>query len=395
MIMKANKILDNRFWMWKTLIVGISLSILMLVCLCRLDYFKYLWGYIGVFLLRSLFFSYIWSVIFHYLIFIAVFRKYTLKKESENKTDEKVKGIKVLVNCFKNYICYTKSKKEKTVLSFVKEIIFNVFSPDYFFARVFKYSLENNNSYNKICPNRAFYRTKSKCEGIPGAKHKHLYLGEKVICEYNLKEDRYDCEKHQEKKRLQKFVIYSNWVNVLSACILFIVCMILDLYLESEDTNGYIKFAFIFVTVRLISRAIEVAIAFYSDVVRTKMTRDLSIGERSTNLKRGHRISLVVHTYLEFVILFSILYFLEPIWINRDALSGLTNYMDFVLYSASVSAFNISFDTKNLTTLGKMIHTSQVFLCINLIVLSIATYLGFQDKMNSFEKADWRKENQD
>ncbi|MGO4219593.1 hypothetical protein AB4Z03_27190 [Bacillus sp. YAF12_1] len=393
--MKENKTLDNRFWAWKTVIVGSSLSILMLVCLYGADYYKYLWGYIGVFLLGSLFFSYIWSVIFHYLIFIAVFRNYTLKKESENKTDEKLMGIKVLVNCFKNYICYIKSKKEKTVLSFVKEIIFNVFSPDYFYARVFKYSLENNNSYNKICPNRAFYRTKRKREGIPGAKHKHPYLGGKVICEYNLKEDRYDCEKHQEKKRLQKFVIYSNWVNVLSACILFIVCMILDLCLESEDTNGYIKFAFIFVTVRLISRAIEVAIAFYSDVVRTKMTRDLSIGERSTNLKRGHRISLVVHTYLEFVILFSILYFLEPIWINRDALSGLTNYMDFVLYSASVSAFNISFDTKNLTTLGKMIHTLQVFLCINLIVLSIATYLGFQDKMNSFEKADWRKENQD
>ncbi|PHB89630.1 hypothetical protein COE94_00235 [Bacillus toyonensis] len=391
--MKVTRDLDNNIWFGKILSIVISMGILILVYLLNVGYHKYLWGYIGSFLLLSGILSCGWAFLFHYWIFKQVFQNYNFNKEI------KMKKIKVYIKEYAYYEMVRKGKKNKskkeTLVRNIKYGILNAFSPDYFFARVFKYSLENNNSYNQECLNRKFYRAKRGCEGIQGEKKLHLYLNEKIKCEYNVKEDRYDCEKHQEKKRLQKFVIYSNWVNVFSICILFILSMILDWSLNSDDTNKLIKFAFIFVTVRLMSRAIEVAIAFYSDVVRTKMTRDLSIGERSTNLKRGHRISLVVHTYFEFVILFSILYFLEPIWINGNALAGLRNYIDFVLYSASVSAFNISFDTTSLTTLGKIIHTLQVFLCINLIVLSIATYLGFQDKMNSFEKADWRKENQD
>ncbi|HDR3495917.1 hypothetical protein [Bacillus cereus] len=391
--MKVTRDLDNNIWFGKILSIGISMGILILVYLLNVGYHKYLWGYIGSFLFLSWILSCGWASLFHYWIFKQVFQNYNFNKEI------KMKKIKVYIKEYAYYEMVRKGKKNKSkkeiLVRNIKYGILNAFSPDYFFARVFKYSLENNNSYNEECLNRKFYRVKRGCEGIPGEKKPHLYLNEKIKCEYNLKEDRYDCEKHQEKKRLQKFVIYSNWVNVFSICILFILSMILDWSLNSDDTNKLIKFTFIFVTVRLMSRAIEVAIAFYSDVVRTKMTRDLSIGERSTNLKRGHRISLVVHTYFEFVILFSILYFLEPIWINGNALAGLRNYIDFVLYSASVSAFNISFDTTSLTSLGKIIHTLQVFLCINLIVLSIATYLGFQDKMNSFEKADWRKENQD
>lgn len=399
--MKRKKILDNFIWLVKLL----SVAIMMVVVTCEYfkdaGYFNYLIGYIGAFLAMSWLVSSWWAVRFHYIIYRLVFERYI---------QDKGINIKSMWKCIDEYIVNeilckkgegNKEKYKKNTfdywLNIIKHLACAILSPDYLSARIFKHSLENDNSYNRECPNRN--KNKVVVKGteiiklkVHQVKDTHVYLNTNVKCEYNSKEYRYDCERHQEKKRLQRFVIYSNWTNVAIACLLLILSWLIHIWID-DGKNELIKLAFIFVIVRLISRSIEVAFAFYCDVVRTKMTRDLSIGERSTNLKRGHRISLVVHSYFEFVILFSILYFLEPIWINGDVLSGLKNYIDFILYSASVSAFNISFDTNKLTTLGKIIHTLQVFLSINLIVLSIATYLGFQDKMNDFEKADWKEEN--
>ncbi|AVR33499.1 hypothetical protein [Bacillus cereus] len=401
--MKRKK-LDNVIWLVKLLSVAIMIVVVTCEYFKDAGYFNYLIGYIGAFFVVSWLVSSWWALWFHYRIYRLVFKSYI---------SDKGISIKSMMECIKEYISNEffckigeeskggcKKNKFDYWLNIIKHSVCAIVSPDYLSAKIFKYSLENDNSYNRECPNRNKIKNKVVVKGkeiiklkIHQVKDTHVYLNTNVKCEYNSKEYRYDCERHQEKKRLQRFVIYSNWTNVAIACLLLIVSWFIHIGVGDDAKNKLIKFAFIFVIVRLISRSIEIAFAFYCDVVRTKMTRDLSIGERSTNLKRGHRISLVVHSYFEFVILFSILYFLEPIWINGDVLSGMKNYIDFILYSASVSAFNISFDTNKLTILGKIIHTSQVFLSINLIVLSIATYLGFQDKMNDFEKADWREEN--
>ncbi|TCJ86380.1 UNVERIFIED_ORG: hypothetical protein EDC93_1011119 [Bacillus cereus] len=393
------KILDNFIWLLKLLSIVFMIVVVTCEYFKNAGYFNYLMGYIGFIFAVSWLFSSGWALCFRYIIYRLVFKSYIVDKGKSMKECIK-EYIENAIFCKIGEESKGEGKKNKFDYWFniIKHSVCAIVSPDYLSARIFKFSLENDNSYNRECPNRnknkvVVKEMKINKLRVYQVKDTHAYLNTNVKCEYNSKEDRYDCERHQEKKRLQGFVIYSNWANVATSCMLLIVSLYIHKFIGGDGKNILIKIAFIFIIVRLISRSIEVAFAFYCDVVRTKMTRDLSIGERSTNLKRGHRISLVVHSYFEFVILFSILYFLEPIWINGDVLSGLKNYIDFILYSASVSAFNISFDTNKLTTLGKIIHTLQVFLSINLIVLSIATYLGFQDKMNDFEKADWREEN--
>ncbi|EMA6345068.1 hypothetical protein U3450_004134 [Bacillus cytotoxicus] len=171
---------------------------------------------------------------------------------------------------------------------------------------------------------------------------------------------------------------------------------LIDIFKNTFTEAPYIiiDLIYIFLLIRLISRSIEIGLAFYNDTVKAKMNSDLLIGERSTNLKRGNRISLAVHSYIELILLISPLYFMKPelitpILLDKHQQSFL--YLDYILYSASVSAFNISFDMVNLTSLGKFIHVLQVFMSIILVVLSVATYLGFKDNMNEFEKADWEK----
>lgn len=364
---KEQESFDSSMWRWK-----IGMITLVVSSVVGLDFYKF--GYYNVscqiilFVIISWFISFGWSKIFHFHLFEKICEKYVVQEEFE--IDRKSEYIKI----FKN-------DKNNNVNRF-KYYLTLIFSPDYLYAKIFKYSLSHDNNMNDKC----FFRKKTMTNG------RHLYSNRRVKCEYNLKMDRYMCERHQEKKRLQKFVIYSNWVNLISAGVLMFICLITSALLKKDDTNNIIKFLFILVLVHIISRAIEVSFAFYNDVVKAKMTKDLKIGERSTNLKRGHRISLAVHTYVEFILLFSILYFLEPKLINSDVFSHLNNYVEFILYSASVAAFNISFDVKQLTTFGKIIHTLQVFLSINLVVLSIATYLGFKDEMSEFEKVDWEKE---
>lgn len=364
---KEQEKFDIFMWSLKIVIIVLAVLIMVVLDLYKSGYYNFSYQII-LFVISSWFISFGWTKIFHFHLFKKICGKYVIKRKFQM-------GRK------SEYIKEFKEDKNNNIKGW-KYYLILIFSPDYLYAKILKYSLSNNNDMNDEC----FFRKKSTTNG------RHIYSNRMVKCEYNLKMDRYMCERHQEKKRLQKFVIYSNWVNLMSAGALMFLCLILSAPWKKGQTNNIIEFLFILVLVHIISRAIEVSFAFYNDVVKAKMTKDLKIGERSTNLKRGHRISLAVHTYVEFILLFSILYFLEPKLINWDVFSHLNNYVEFILYSASVAAFNISFDVKQLTSFGKIIHTLQVFLSINLVVLSIATYLGFKDEMSAFEKVDWEKE---
>jgi len=123
------------------------------------------------------------------------------------------------------------------------------------------------------------------------------------------------------------------------------------------------------------------------------MEKSLDIGYKSSTLKRGHRISLAFHSYVEIVIMYSLIYILSNDlgYFYTIKSSDMKSYLDFVLYSLSVSAFNISF-TMDFSTFQKLIHVSQVFSNITLVVLSIASYIGMNDKMTEAEKAKWKRD---
>ncbi|UPG65535.1 hypothetical protein [Metabacillus endolithicus] len=60
--------------------------------------------------------------------------------------------------------------------------------------------------------------------------------------------------------------------------------------------------------------------------------------------------------------------------------------IEIILYSASVTFFNFSFDYSNSTpTAWKIAHVTQVMTSIVLIVLSLASYLSFKDVMDEDE----------
>ncbi|MEC0305048.1 hypothetical protein [Terribacillus saccharophilus] len=143
---------------------------------------------------------------------------------------------------------------------------------------------------------------------------------------------------------------------------------------------------FAFLLLHTLSRGIEIVYAFYKDVVSSRMNSELEIDEKLSNLKRGNRISLAVHSYLEMALIFGIIYFIQP---ATSKLSEGGSLLDSILYSFSVMAFNFSFD-KSFITLGGVLHVTQVFIGITLVVLSIANYLGMKDTMSEFEKSDWR-----
>lgn len=384
--------LYNYRWSLKTtmllLIFFLLLSILATKCgsyvIEKIDY-----------ILISYAVSVVWSWWFHFNIFKKVV--ITHKPELKLTLCSKV----ILINFYRvfrgeknNYINFNykeKNVKHKVQPIQYKSFLFNLlkflFSYDYYFASYFKELLKDK-QFNDLCPLRDVYTAQYKC--------RHNYLNRLIDCQKKGKTISYGCERHQEKKRLKDFVIFSNWFNVLSAAILVMLTMFLyEVYslLEiKKSTLNIFEIMMVFIVIRLISRAIEVTIAFYYDVVRVRMHPDLTIGERSTNLKKGNRISLAIHSYIEFVLLFSMLYYLNPNSINSVLVAKEYiefSYLDFLLYSASVSAFNVSFDMQSLTVFGKVLHALQVFLSINLVVLSLAAYLGLTDGMNEYEKADW------
>nr|WP_259547329.1 hypothetical protein [Heyndrickxia oleronia] len=248
---------------------------------------------------------------------------------------------------------------------------YRIVSPDYFYATTFKALLWNNN-LNVKCKKR---------ENKKDKKHNCQIISEEP--------DLYDCELLSKKERRKNFILYSNWTNVIIASLFVAVALL------CERHSNLLMFIFPILTFHSLSRIIEIVMAFYKDVVRAKMDKgSLDIGYRSSNLKRGHRISLAFHSYIEIVILYSLIYFISMelgYFYTLPSSNDMESYLDFLLYSLSVSAFNFSF-TMDFSTFQKLVHVSQVFSNITLVVLSIATYIGMKDSMSEIEKVKWKED---
>lgn len=310
---------------------------------------EYIFGYILSFLLA-------YSI--HFLAFFYV-------KESSPTRRIKSKYLleKFWIKTFLLFVIDSEGEKKKSNgIKVVGGFMLKVFSPDYSLANTFKAILLNK-ELNQPCPRKNY--------------HPHLNEDREKDCKKN-NNGVYLCEIHSQKNRRKDFIIYSNWLNIISVCIISILALF-------KIGGVFISF----LGFHVLSRMIEVVFSFYKDVVQSKMTKEKTIGYKSSNLKRGNRISLALHSYLEFIFLFACIYYLLGKYMNDSfAIKGITSFIDFFVYSMSVSAYNYSLDL-GATTFGRVIHIAQVFTSMTLVVLSVATYLGLKDRMSVYEKKEW------
>ncbi|GGC88208.1 hypothetical protein GCM10007216_18690 [Thalassobacillus devorans] len=261
-------------------------------------------------------------------------------------------------------------KNEGNLLNKLKLIFMYLLSIDYYFARLFKDAIKKR---HKECS----HKEKGKCK-------KNYY---DQICFH---------EWYSIKIMNKYFIQSSNWNNVVCASLLAMILAILIMTSPSETTLNVLLWL---VGFRIISRFVEISYAFYNDVVSVsdkifRKKEDNNYGIyihrwKNSLLLKNARISLAVFSLVEVMVLYSLFYYLLPPYIIELPLKNDT-LLNFVFYSISVSLMNISFSAKFHTFLGA-VHVSQVFLSIILIVLSIASYMGLNNKLSSKEEEFYLK----
>jgi hypothetical protein len=176
------------------------------------------------------------------------------------------------------------------------------------------------------------------------------------------------------------FVKYSNWINLSFAALLYIVLSTYETMFWQQTTATLSTMIFrSFLLVRLISRGLEMIIAFYRDVA----TRTPSV--TSSDLSKYKRISLAVHSYFELVIAYAIIYFILDFPLNFDAKPDFTlSLLDSLYFSLGIVTFtNVNIEGFN--NLHKLIVYSQVITAQVLIGLSLASYIGWEDKQENID----------
>ncbi|MER2121015.1 MAG: hypothetical protein ABS935_12155 [Solibacillus sp.] len=209
----------------------------------------------------------------------------------------------------------------------------------------------------------------------------------------------------------RKFLIeISNWNNVTLATWLFGIAIIFN-FIDVWDISGHfagdffrklliyfrellLMFFLSYLVVRIISRGIEIAFAFYTDVVKinSKLFYYYNDNEyqdkeyinkfNSSLLRTNARLSLAIHTLIEVVITFSVLYWLLLMLFSNQ--NNDVTLVETLLFSFSISAFNFSFMSYELM-LFTIFHVLQVLLSVVLILISLAQYIGGEE-LTSEEK---------
>ncbi|MGE7916967.1 hypothetical protein [Lysinibacillus xylanilyticus] len=342
------------------------------------------------------------AFISHMIIFNATIKNTRQESNSEDKNENELNHIssKDLVN---QDLLKPPCKVKKYISKFKTYLLF-LFSPDLFFANSYKTKLKS-----------------------------HVQLNEKSNLPTFIDNEKLTISHWNTIKiYYQNFIIKSNWLNICISIIatILIVCL-------TPKNIEIMQFIFICVFIRLISRGLEISIAFYKDIVNVTSKLFLQVnairvkkdnseeiqinildskyinGFKSSLLREGARLSLAVHSLLElfitfalaFYLLFNILslldnsYFLttssnpsieieykdEKMYIkriNEEEISiSAPNYVETFLFSSSLGLFNISYVTYQ-NILISILHFYQVLLSAILILLSIARYLN-NDKLLS------------
>lgn len=268
----------------------------------------------------------------------------------------------------------------------LKDIFYFVFSPDLFYANYYK---------NKI-KNTIF-------------QHEDYQKYNTYIDKDNITPNQWNAIKIEFKSYIQA----CNWTNVILSILLFATpSIILIDYLKIS--NDFIQFILCIIIFRILSRGIEVSVAFYKDIVSTdaKLFMNSTTPNRnakyindfkSSLLRQNTRLSLAIHTLLEFFILYAIAYYLLFNLLSSinsrvfcfDSLPCVTtvihapNFLEMLLFSSTLGIFNISYGIYQNILLATL-HFSQVILSAILILISIAQYIGGDSSLTKEDEALYR-----
>jgi hypothetical protein len=247
----------------------------------------------------------------------------------------------------------------------LRGIVFFLLSPDNYFAQQYKENIKK--AYKRCC---------------------HVTCGKSCLRDRN---GEGICLKSWDliKIHIKYFVIFSNWYNVILAVILTIITILFWGY-----SGGIVSFIYFFVAARILSRFIEITLAFYKDVTRKddkvfadiyKENQKYVHGWKNSLLLKSSRVSLAIHSLAEIILLYSILYyFIYLEFLPSDIISklkdtigaaGEINAVNFIFFSSTVSSFNFSFFSFE-SNLWSAAHVSQVLLSMVLIIMALATYLN-------------------
>ncbi|MFJ7676762.1 hypothetical protein ACIQXQ_01705 [Peribacillus sp. NPDC097198] len=274
-----------------------------------------------------------------------------------------------------------KDKKKSTLVDKVeslvrkcKQVIIFVVSPTFVYAKCFKDKLERESlQYITVeCTSKKCFKGKLDKDD---------------------KENRCECYWETIQNQKRDILQYINWINLLLVIFLYFLYGFLFL----SKVGFFVELFLVTFILHFISRSIEIVYAFYIDVVRVNLRVFVNaenikvINEwRNSSLQKSTRISLAFHSLLEVIISFVIIY-VAYIYFNGSFHNGsididfsyplkLSDYYSLLMYSFSVSVFNVSLiNHKN--DFSWLIHIWQVGLSINLIILSLAYYIGMDNKM--------------
>lgn len=164
-------------------------------------------------------------------------------------------------------------------------------------------------------------------------------------------------KKKLPKVRKKDYIININKLNLVFSLLIFLL-----LFFHDKSFN---YFEITFLAYRTFSRVVEITYAFYKDI-----TEDVP---KTSTLKANERIKLAINSYFEIIVLYSYMYYL---------LDKVNTFFDSVVMSTSISTFTLGFGLADFNSCTiqdnfiKVIIITQIISTINIITLSIASYLG-------------------
>ena len=248
----------------------------------------------------------------------------------------------------------------------IKKFFLHMFSPDLLYSIIFKDLLKREAT--EIEFTKEYFHKKPTYYSIWRGKEVNVYQWSQTRIERKF------------------FIEWSNWINVIISCFSCFLIYLLCLYSKSIANVCYM-----FLIVRVISRGVEIAVAFYKDVVAIdsvlfhlhKTVREIYIQNfKSSIIRNRTRLSLAIHSLIELIILFSAIYYMTGMFVGIKDKYEFTTPIFALLHSASLGVFNYSFDIEYKGEIFlAFIHVWQLLLSGVLLLLSIALYIGREDSI--------------
>lgn len=175
-----------------------------------------------------------------------------------------------------------------------------------------------------------------------------------------------------------------NCIWTICLCVMMwgSVCLAFNVnFFEQDARLGRLLVVFIMILFfRLVLRSIEIAIAFYQDIIKNT--------PKNSNLSGRDRLRLAIISLIEMTVLsafISVFYnILSPSVIGWS----LANYFELTLMTLlkhfSIQIFNVSFPESN-DLFQMMVHVIQVTTSFCLIILAIASYLNLKKVEKEYE----------